>query len=147
MLEEEFESIIRTVISDDVSGETIGLSREGREIFGYHFGHGSLRVSLLGGAHADEPVGPNFLRHFVSFLSKESPESKFLKDYEWLIVPHLNPDGEERNSIWWEKCGKGVELIPYLENVIRELPGDDIEFGFPRNDEDIEARPENRSLS
>ena len=35
----------------------------------------------------------------------------------------------------------------YLRNVVRERPGDDVEFGFPRGDDDTAARPENRAVA
>jgi hypothetical protein len=34
-----------------------------------------------------------------------------------------------------------------MNHVRRELPGDDMEFGFPRDPEDGEARPENRAVA
>ena len=40
-----------------------------------------------------------------------------------------------------------MDLVQYLTHHKRELPGDDMEFGFPRNEDDIDARPENSSIA
>jgi hypothetical protein len=66
-----------------------------------------------------------------------------LSEYEWWIVPHINPDGAERNSTWQSKCEEKFDLVDYLSGRLREQPGDDIEFGFPRGPDDDDARPEN----
>ena len=36
--------------------------------------------------------------------------------------------------------------VRYLSLVVRELPGDDLEFGFPRSREDPNVRPESRAV-
>jgi hypothetical protein len=46
----------------------IGSSVEGRPIHGFIIGGGPLRVSMIAGSHADEPVGPETLRCFVEWL-------------------------------------------------------------------------------
>jgi hypothetical protein len=40
-----------------------------------------------------------------------------------------------------------MDLVRYLTHFNRELPGDDMEFGFPRDEDDLEARPENRGIA
>ena len=42
---------------------------------------------------------------------------------------------------------RGFDLAAYSAGVVRELPGDDVEFGFPRSAQDREARPENRAIA
>lgn len=57
-------------------------------------------------------------------------------DHPWLaratfrIVPDANPDAAARNASWWTP-GEGADLPSYLLDRVRELPGDDLEFGFP----------------
>ena len=116
----------------------ISRSREGREILGAVLGSGPRRVSLIGGCHSDEPVGPAMLRRLVSHLSNH-PDPR----YTWYVVPHVNPDGEARNAVWSEPGFRaGVfDLRLYLRHAMREKPGDDIEFGFP------DLRPENRAVA
>ncbi len=128
-------------------GEALGSSREGRTLRGFRFGSGSMRVSLLGGAHADEPVGPRLLRHACSYFGSLSSRDELLSRYSWWIVPHINPDGEARNREWYADEDERYNFARYLKHVVRELPGDDIEFGFPRPGEnDPSARPENAAV-
>ncbi len=65
---------------------------------------------------------------------------------EWWIVPHVNPDGEERNRGWQDPLPEAFDPVRTLEGAVRELPGDDLEFGFPRDSRDEDARPESRAL-
>lgn len=138
----------------------VGRSREGREILGGVFGgegRGALHVSLIGGCHADEPVGPAMLRRLSAFLAALPPDDPLLAGATWYIVPHVNPDGEARNAAWSEATLPAVDhrgaedriydLPLYLRQAVREKPGDDIEFGFPHGADDAEARPENRALA
>jgi hypothetical protein len=124
-------------------GIALGPSREGRPIVGHQFGRGSIKISLLAGCHADEPVGPRLLKRLVSYLSMLDPGSPLLNDYQWWIIPNINPDGADRNRVWYEGRNDVFELASYLRHVVRELPGDDIEFGFPTGPIDSNARPEN----
>lgn len=116
----------------------IGRSREGREILGAVLGSGPHRVSLIGGCHSDEPVGPAMLRRLASHLSSR-PDDR----YTWYIVPHVNPDGEARNAVWSDPGFQAgaFDLRLYLKHAMREKPGDDIEYGFP------DLRPENQAVA
>jgi hypothetical protein len=138
-------------------GRSIGRSREGREIFAYRFGRGPLRLSLIAGCHADEPVGPATLRRLVAFLAARPEDDPLLAAATWSIVPHVNPDGEERNRAWSDvtlpavdsrgEADRVFDLAAYARSTVRELPGDDMEFGFPRSADDAGARPENRAVA
>ena len=50
---------------DVASFEIIGRSEEGRPLVGITMGYGPTLVTLVAGAHADEPVGPETLRLLV----------------------------------------------------------------------------------
>ncbi len=128
-------------------GECIGLSRERREILAYRLGSGAQRISLIAGCHADEPAGPQFLRHLAAYLLSLPGNDPLLREYEWWIVPHLNPDGEQRNIQWFTPKDDAANFARYLKYAQRELPGEDVEFGFPRSMDDVGARPENRCLN
>ena len=52
----------------------VGESEEGRPINGVVLGRGNRHVSLLAGNHADEPVGPDFLRRFVMVVLNSPDE-------------------------------------------------------------------------
>lgn len=129
------------------SGELseIGRSREGRPIRGVRIGRGELRVSLLAGCHADEPVGPRLLRRLVSFLSDLPASDPWRAEVQWWILPHLNPDGAARNAEWADADAGRYDPLAYVRGVERESPPDDVEFGFPRHPGDGGARPENRA--
>jgi len=128
------------------AGDLIGHSREGRPIHAFRFGRGEARISLLAGCHADEPVGPRLLRHLVGYLGSLPPDDPMLNDFQWWVVPDINPDGAERNRLWQVEDASVYDLGSYLAHAVRELPGDDIEFGFPRADDDAGTRPENRAV-
>ena len=125
-------------------GEEIGRSRRGRPIFAYRIGRGPLCVSLIGGCHADEPVGPRFLLRLVRFLAGPAG-AELRRAATWSVIPHVNPDGEEANAAWQTTGAARYDLASYLRHRVRELPGDDIEFGFPHGADDEGARPENRA--
>jgi hypothetical protein len=82
----------------------------------------------------------------AGYLSALAPDDPFVSEYEWWIVPQINPDGAERNTAWQRQGAEAYDLGEYLANVVREPPGDDIEFGFPVDESDWEARPENRAV-
>lgn len=118
---------------------SIGFSEEGRPIDTVVLGQGEITVSLFAGAHPDEPVGPETLRIFIlEGLKRKDEFTDLFEKYRFLIVPHINPDGEVKNALWtkdWPDFGA------YLEHAFRELPGRDLEFGFP------DMRPENQAVS
>ena len=124
----------------------LGTSREGRPIEGFRFGRGETKISLIGGCHADEPVGPRLLDCFSRYLSNADIDSDILAHYQWWIVPHVNPDGAERNRPWSDTEAPCYDFTAYLQHVVREPPGEDIEFGFPRDAHDDDTRPENRAV-
>lgn len=131
----------------------LGRSRGGRPIRGFRLGDGPLHVSLIGGCHADEPVGPMLLDKLVCRLAegaREIPGFLGLDRITWSVVPHVNPDGAAVNAAWQQPppgLDEGYDLARYLAGVVRESPGDDLEFGFPRSPDDEGARPEARAVA
>lgn len=175
-IEIEIESVLSRRPIDAATGVELGRSREGRPIYGHVFDpvdesvdQDVLNVSLIAGCHADEPVGPAMLDRLAAHLGAlrdDAPDHPLVRRVRWRLVPHVNPDGEARNAKWTEGLGdpalwgreghREVDLPAYLRHVVRELPGDDIEFGFPRDAtyeeigegiRDDEARPENRAVA
>ncbi len=111
----------------------LGTSEEGRPIAGITLGHGPETVTLVAGAHADEPVGPETLRTFVlgALEHRGWQGGGFHELFERLtfrVIPQVNPDAEARNRPWIEAW---PEIEPYLRHRVREQPGRDVEFGFP----------------
>ncbi len=115
--------------ADLATFEVLVNSEEGRPIYGIVLGAGAQTVSLIAGAHADEPVGPETLRTFVveSLGHRQQYEALFAA-YRFVIVPHINPDGAVRNQPW---ITRWPALSAFLKHVHREKPGRDLEFGFP----------------
>jgi hypothetical protein len=146
-MHDRIHDILDTPIPAVDPGAVIGHSREGRPIRALRAGHGALAVSLIGGCHADEPVGPRFLRHFGAYLAALPPDDVLLRGCTWWVAPHVNPDGEERNRAWQGDSDGTYDIADYVNLVAREPPGDDMEFGFPRDADDRAARPENRALA
>ncbi len=139
------------------AGRRLGVSREGRDVVGFQVGSGDRHVSLIAGCHADEPVGPAMLDRLAGYLMSLPASSPLKSEVTWYLVPHVNPDGERRNAGWTDAIfgagagaiteETGVDVGDYLTSVVREAPGDDVEFGFPRGEGDVEARPENRAVA
>jgi hypothetical protein len=114
---------------------TLGRSEEGRPIYGVTLGHGPQTVTLMAGAHADEPVGPETLRQLVlgtlaerDWLAEDGGFAEVFERFTLRIVPHVNPDGEARNRPWIEAW---PDVEAYLRHRDREPPGRDLEFGYP----------------
>jgi len=125
--------------------EIIGLSRGERKIYGYRFGVGKVQVSLIAGCHADEPTGSIFLSHLNNFLGSLPKDHPLIKTFQWYIVPYANPDGTHSNRDWGQRADQQFDLGLNLKHEIRELPGDDMEFGFP-SEAVKPLRPENAAI-
>lgn len=125
--------------ASEADGDVLGLSREGRPVRGCVLGRGPNRATLVAGAHADEPAGPTTLRALVRAIRAEPGSFGPLLDaWTLTVIPHVNPDGEARNASWraeWPDCEA------YMRDVVRERPGEDIEFGYP------DLREENRIVA
>lgn len=120
---------LRALHGKNVQVEEIGRSEEGRPIHGARAGRGEVSVSLIAGNHADEPVGPETLLRLLEALdSGEERWSEWLERCTFHVVPHTNPDGHARNRAWRERW---PDPRAYLRDAVRELPGRDMEFGFP----------------
>ena len=122
----------------DLTCTTIGESREGRPLYGFEFGVGERAVSIIAGCHADEPIGPMTAQILYHHLRDHFP--KLLQSFRFRVIPDMNPDGAERNRTWFAQT---LSLDQYLNHVLRELPGDDIEFGFGS---DGDERPECQAM-
>lgn len=116
----------------------LGTSEEGRPLYGITAGDGPVHLSCIAGNHADEPVGPATLRYLVDRLLRTAPEAAWRRGIRWTIVPHTNPDGEARNQPWIDAW---PDAEAYFRHRVRELPGRDMEFGFP------DLRAENEAVS
>ena len=89
-------------------------------------------------------MGPRFLRRLIGTLSGPAGDG-LRRRATWFVIPHLNPDGAAANAAWQVPDTERYDFAEWLRHRVRELPGDDIEFGFPRGEDDLGARPENRA--
>ncbi|GMW03092.1 MAG: peptidase M14 [Candidatus Hydrogenedentota bacterium] len=103
----------------------IGQSRAHIPMLACEVGEGPEIVSVIAGCHADEPIGPLTALALPDILSLNFPG--LLDRYTFRIIPQMNPDGAQRNAVWY---ANPPAFAPYWKTVTRELPGDDIEFGF-----------------
>ena len=129
------------------SRERIGSSREGRAIWALTLGEGERRLSITAGAHADEPLGPMTAMLFAEWLVSSDEGRALLSRHTFHICPQVNPDGAQANSVWF---ADPLDPLAYLRGVVRELPGDDVEFGYPRDTapgDGDDARPENIAVA
>lgn len=113
----------------------IGRSEQGRAIRAAVMGSGSRKILLSAGAHSDEPVGPTTLR---GWIAEPGEFEKWFDCFTFFVIPDVNPDGAAMNAGW---MAKWPDAAAYLEDVMREPPGRDIEFGYPA------MRAENRAVS
>ncbi len=128
-----------TAHSDIASYYQIGTSEQGRPMDAVVIGTGVRRVSLIAGAHSDEPVGPETLREFIlQVLAQRQKFTELFETCQFIIIPQINPDGEAHNRRWTD-IWPSVEA--YLLHAFREPPGRDLEFGFPN------MRKENTHIS
>ena len=126
---------------DLASFEIIGESEEGRPIAGVTLGHGPRLATLMAGAHADEPVGPETLRTLVleglaarGWGAPDGGLEALFERFTFRIVPHVNPDAEALNGGWirdFDPAQPVESLRSYLRHRLREAPGRDVEFAFP----------------
>ena len=129
----------RDAVVRAANGYVIGQSEQGTDIWAVVIGSGPRKLSLISGNHSDEPVGSETLRVLIAWLSGGSPEARALCErFTFVIVPHTNPDGEDRQREW---MGAWPDGLACLRKEFREKPGRDVEFGYPR------MRVENRAVS
>lgn len=124
--------------SPNVRREVLGRSEEGRPIPGFVIGNGPMRVSLIAGSHADEPVGPETLRAVAAAAARAGSGRDVFKHCTLFVVPHINPDGEARNRPWIDAW---PDAEAYIRDTVREKPGRDVEFAWP------DRRMENRAVA
>lgn len=111
------------------TARVIGRSEADRPIVGVSIGEGPAAVSLVAGAHADEPVGPQTLATLATWLWSDDAEAAALRRrFSFAIVPHINPDGEAANRAWIDAW---PDPLAYLQHRQREKPGRDVEFAWP----------------
>lgn len=145
--EEELEVIAQRARDRELPLELvrIGSSREDRSVLGVEAGSGPLKISIVAGAHADEPAGPMAAMQLLLFFVYGQSGPDWLETATWRIIPHINPDGAHRNERWFTDP---PNFLRYALSSVRESPGDDLEFNYPgQGEDDPEPRPESAAAA
>lgn len=91
--------ILNLALYDEVKVYTAGYSEQGRNIYSLEVGTGNIIVMLTGGVHARETAGPAYILKSLSDLVIKAQEdediAKILKQYKFVALPCVNPDGRE----------------------------------------------------
>lgn len=110
-----------------VSLQTIGQTKEGKDLLCLKIGQGSKNALMFGCPHPNEPIGTMMLEYFTTALA-EQPELRAEYDYTWYVVKAWDRDGLERNSGWL----KGpFTTYNYSKNFFRPAGHQQVEWTFP----------------
>ena len=72
----------------------LGKSQQKRVIDAVVLGNGPKTVSLIAGAHSDEPVGPETLRSFIlSGIEMKNELAGLFARFRFISMPQITPDG------------------------------------------------------
>ncbi len=143
---DQVEAKIDALAKAGVKVETIGHSREGRPLYALSVGKGPKNVVAMAGAHPDEPVGTVTCLHLAQRLATDPRLAALCEQATFHFVPMANPDGSAANASWLPSWGPRPDLGAYLSQVRRDVPKDDVEFGFP-SDPSQAVRPENAAIA
>lgn len=107
--------------------ERIGASSEGRPLEKLTIGHGARAVLVVGGPHANEPVGGATIEALLALLV-DDPSLERAAGCTWHVIPCIDPDGLERNRGWVETP---LSLQRYARHFFRPAFPDQAEYSFP----------------
>jgi len=129
-----------------VNLEVIGKSPEGREIYCLELGnrYSENKILLVSNAHGEEVNGCEEILHIIKLLT-ENPDFKktFLENYQFVVVPTVNPDAREYNLRW----AKNMDLSKFFLDYKRTITDKnnlkiDLEWSYPFRDDTNIKRPE-----
>jgi len=80
------------------------FSFEGRKIFVMTYGTGKTKILIFSQMHGNEPVSTEALMDFINFLDSESNWSKKVT---LIMIPLLNPDGNEKFN---RRNAQGIDI-------------------------------------
>ena len=111
-----------------VTAQVIGHSEQGRELHGLRCGDPQLPlVSIVAGAHPDEPAGPVAA---IELLRQWSLQA-LAQQVQLAVVPLMDVDGVVAQRDWLTPWDGAIDLQRYLQHRQRRLPGADREFAWP----------------
>ena len=87
-----------------------GQSADGRDLLAYRYGTGRRWIILVGGIHAGFEANTISLMERLRLEWQNNPD-EILPDVSFIVIPRLNPDGEQRGRIVDGRFnGNGVDL-------------------------------------
>ena len=117
----------------------------GGRFFAYRIGRGPLRVSLIGGCHADEPVGPRFLLRLVRFLAGAAG-AELRRGRDVVRHPAYKPGrGGGECGLADHRRRIGTTSSRISATGFGNSPGTTSNSASPHGAADAGARPENRA--
>jgi carboxypeptidase A1 len=97
--------------------KSIGASHENRSLTAIHITAAENDLGLkplvwiMAGQHAREWIAPAATMHLINLLLTDTDNEQLLKDYEFAMLPLVNPDGYElsrtKDRMWRKNCRPG----------------------------------------
>lgn len=109
--------------------DVAGTSQQGEPIYHVQFGQGAVKVLVLAGPHADEPIGSLTVFSLLTLL-KNSHEELLKQDVEWHIVPCIDPDGARPNEGWTQQTFTHKNFMKHFH---KQPYTDQADYTFPMN--------------
>ncbi|NUR83466.1 MAG: dehydrogenase [Nonomuraea sp.] len=110
---------------DLCSTETIGHSRSGEPLVMLTIGHGGEHALVIGGPHANEPVGFLTVLRLARLLCEGERHG-----LTWHLIGCVDPDGARLNEGWY---GGPFTVAHHHRHVYRPALADQPEWTFPVN--------------
>ncbi len=128
--------------SDSARVSQIGLSREGRPIWGLVIGRDQLpTIALTGNCHAEEVIGTISILHLAENLVYGGSLAWLLDHFRFVMIPQMNPDGTMRHLGWLENPSPAN----YFRWYCRDSRNHDVEHGIAVGEIPFQ-RPEPQAL-
>ncbi len=128
-LEEKFQDLQKEH-EDQIDINVVGHSQEHNPIHGIFLGEGDKTALWYGFPHANEPFGGTTIFTLATFLLEHRLGNELLKEWQWILVPCIDPDGASLNDPW---ISHYPDLVSYMKSAHRGLPTDQVEWTFPIN--------------
>lgn len=110
-----------------VSVRPIGRSKQGEPIELVSVGRGSHSALVVGGLHANEPIGSLTIEFLIDQLATREELRNGL-DYTWHFIKSIDPDGMRLNEAWFKGSRSPAA---YFRDFFRPALNRQAEYTFP----------------
>lgn len=107
--------------------ERLGNSHAGAAIDLISIGEGDCSILVVGGPHANEPLGCLAIISLINTLAHGRVPGG-ISDFSWHFIPVIDPDGLDLNSGWLRGP---ATLQSYMRHFFRPAFSRQAEYGFP----------------